>query len=158
MEKASVELDAFDRKILTILQRDTLTSQRDIGAAVHLSAAAIHRRVRRLHANGVITSNVALVAPELVGRPITIIVEVCVESERPEHLDEIKIAFGSAAEVQQCYYVTGEVDFILVVTVSDMGEYEKLTKRLFFEQSNIKRFRTYVAMDRVKTSLAVPIL
>jgi DNA-binding Lrp family transcriptional regulator len=53
--------------------------------------------------------------------------------------------------------VTGDVDFILVVSVVDMTEYEELTKRLFFANSNIKKFRTYVAMERVKMSLELPI-
>ncbi|TIO55284.1 MAG: Lrp/AsnC family transcriptional regulator, partial [Mesorhizobium sp.] len=60
-------------------------------------------------------------------------------------------------EVQQCYYVTGEADFILVVTVATMADYEALTRRLFFENNNVRRFRTFVAMDRVKVGLEVPV-
>jgi len=150
-------LDAFDRKILALLQADNLTSQRDIGEAVHLSAAAVHRRIHRLIGDGIIVANAAIVSPEKVGRPITVIAEVSVESEREEELDALKQIFIGAPEVQQCYYVTGEFDFVLVITVADMKEYERLTKRLFFSNSNIKRFRTSVAMDRVKTTLHVPV-
>ncbi|TGR95743.1 Lrp/AsnC family transcriptional regulator, partial [Mesorhizobium sp. M2E.F.Ca.ET.209.01.1.1] len=60
-------------------------------------------------------------------------------------------------QVQQCYYVTGEADFILVVTVATMADYETLTRRLFFANNNVKRFRTFVAMDRVKVGLEVPV-
>jgi DNA-binding Lrp family transcriptional regulator len=149
-------LDSFDRKILRILQRDNLTSQRDIGKEVNLSAAAVHRRIRRLHDDNIITGNVSVVAPEQVGRMITLVVEISVESERPEAHEEVKMALAQAPEVQQCYYVTGEVDFIVILTTTDMAEYERLTKRLFFGQANVKRFRTFVAMDRVKATLAVP--
>ncbi len=38
-----------------------------------------------------------------------------------------------------------------------MSEYEALTRRLFFDNSNVKKFRTFVAMDRVKVGLAVPL-
>lgn len=150
-------LDTFDLKILRILQQNNLTSQRDIARQVSLSPAAVHRRVHRLHEMGIVARDVAILAPERVGRPITLIVEVSVESERVEALTELKRVFAQAAEVQQCYYVTGDADFVLVVTTRDMIEYEKLTQRLFFGQKNVKHFRTSVAMDRIKATLEIPV-
>jgi Lrp/AsnC family leucine-responsive transcriptional regulator len=58
--------------------------------------------------------------------------------------------------VQQCY-VTGEADFVLIVTAASMADYEALIRRLFFADENVRRFRTFVTMDRVKTGLAVPV-
>ncbi len=58
------------------------------------------------------------------------------------------------SEVHQCYYVTGEADFVLVVVVPTMTAYEALTRRLFFG-NNVKRFRTSIAMDRGKVRSAV---
>lgn len=150
-------LDRFDLAILDILQRDNTTPQRLIGEQVHLSAAAVHRRIRRMEADGVIAGNVVSVDPGRVGRPITIVVEVHIESERLDLLDGAKKSFAEAPEVQQCYYVTGDADFVLIVTVATMSEYEALTRRLFFQNHNVKRFRTLVVMDRIKTSLAVPL-
>ena len=151
------DLDAFDRAILAILQKDNTTPQRLIGEAVNLSAPAVQRRIKRMEETGVIRANVALVDPARVGHPITIFVEVEVESERAELIDAAKRGFAQVSEVQQCYYVTGEADFILVVTVATMADYEALTRRLFFENNNVKRFRTFVAMDRVKVGLEVPV-
>jgi Lrp/AsnC family transcriptional regulator, leucine-responsive regulatory protein len=150
-------LDQFDLGILDILQRDNLTPQRAIGAAVNLSAPAVQRRIKKMQQSCVITANVAVVDPPSVGQLITILVEVQVESERIDLLDGAKISFAAAPEVQQCYYVTGDADFILVVTVPSMSAYEALTRRLFFENSNVKRFRTLVVMDRVKVGLSIPI-
>jgi len=150
-------LDEFDLKILSILQKDNMTSQRVIAERVALSSAAVHRRIERLASLGVIARNIAVIDPEHVGRLITLIVEVAVENERVEALAELKRVFSSAPEVQQCYYVTGEQDFILVVTTRDMKEYEALTQRLFFGHQNVKRFRTHVVMDRVKVTLDVPL-
>lgn len=150
-------LDAFDLKILRVLQQNNLTSQRDIARQVNLSAAAVHRRIHRLHESGIVARDVAVLAPEKLGRPITLIIEVSVESERIEALTEIKRLFAHAPEVQQCYYVTGDADFVLIVTMRDMVEYEKLTHRLFFGQKNVKHFRTSVAMDRIKATLEIPV-
>ena len=151
------QLDAFDRKILDILQRDNTTPQRTIGEAVNLSAPAVQRRIKRMTEEGVIRANVAVVDPAAVGQAITIFVEVEVISETAEQIEQAKREFASAPEIQQCYYVTGEADFVLVIIVSSMGDYEALTRRLFFGNNNVKRFRTFVAMDRIKVGLSVPI-
>jgi len=107
--------------------------------------------------NHIIEANVAVVDPAKVGRTITLLVEVQVESERIDLIDAAKKNFTNAAEVQQCYYVTGESDFVLVVTVETMQEYEDLTRRLFFENKNVKHFRTVVVLNRVKVGLTVPL-
>jgi len=155
---SGTNLDCFDLAILKILQRDNTTPQRTIGNTVNLSAAAVQRRIKRMQESGVIQANVAVVDPARVGRPITLVVEVEVESERIDLIDGVRASLASAPEVQQCYYVTGEADFVLVITTETMNEYEALTRRLFFKNHNVKRFRTLVVMDRVKTTLCVPIM
>jgi Lrp/AsnC family leucine-responsive transcriptional regulator len=150
-------LDPFDLAILELLQRDNTTPQRLIGEAVNLSAPAVQRRIRRMEADGVIQGNVAVVDPASVGRPLTIVALVQVENEQASLIDEAKRSFTESPEVQQCYYVTGEMDFVLLVTVRDMADYEELTRRLFFANPNVKRFETLVAMDRVKAGLTLPI-
>ena len=154
---SSITLDSFDLAILNILQRDNTTPQRVIGDAVNLSAPAVQRRIRRMEEAGVIQANVAVVDPTQVGQPITIFVEVEVISETAELIDAAKREFAAVLEVQQCYYVTGEADFVLVILVPTMTAYEALTRRLFFGNNNVKRFRTFVAMDRVKVGWTVPL-
>jgi len=153
---ASPNLDSFDLAILAILQRDNTTPQRLIGEAVNLSAPAVQRRIKRLEEAGVIQGNIAHVDPASVGQALTIFVEVELESERADLIDAAKRSFAAAPEVQQCYYVTGEADFVLVVIVPTMAAYEALTRRLFFDNANVRKFKTFVAMDRVKVGLAVP--
>jgi Lrp/AsnC family transcriptional regulator, leucine-responsive regulatory protein len=149
--------DAFDRKILAILQRDAKTPQREISEAVNLSASAVNRRIAAMEEAGVIMAHVALIDPSKVGRPITVIVEVSVESERLDLLDAVRRRFIACPAVAQVYYVTGEMDFVLILTVVDMSEYEQLTRELFFAEGNVKRFRTLVVMDRAKATMAVPV-
>jgi Lrp/AsnC family transcriptional regulator, leucine-responsive regulatory protein len=152
-----MELDSFDRKIVALLQKDSRMSQRDISEAVHLSASAVNRRIAAMETAGIIVKNVAVVDPAKVGKPITVIVEVALENERLDLLDAARRRFVACPAVQQVYYVTGEVDFVLVLGVADMAEYERLTRELFFAESNIKSFRTMVAMERSKVSLAVDV-
>ncbi|MEC4720818.1 Lrp/AsnC family transcriptional regulator [Noviherbaspirillum sp. CPCC 100848] len=153
----TAELDAYDRKILSELQKDATVSQNELGARVNLSAAAVNRRIRRLTEVGAIMQCTAVVAPAAVGYGLSIIVNVEVESEQIDLLDRMKRTFAKCPQVQQCYYVAGEWDFVLVLAVKDMEQYNSLTRTLFFGDNNVKRFKTLVAMDRVKVGLALPI-
>lgn len=151
-------LDSFDRAILRIVQRDARTPQRAIADAVNLSAAAVQRRIAAMEASGVIRGNVALVDPRAVPLTITAIVEVYLQDERAETVQNAKTRFQNEPEVQQCYYVTGGTSFILIVVTTDMAAYQALTQRLFEENDSVNRFRSLIALDRVKTdaSLIIP--
>lgn len=151
-------LDRFDRAILRIVQRDAKTPQRAIAEAVNLSAAAVQRRIAAMEARGVIRRNVALVDPKAIPLTITAIVEVYLQDERAETVQRAKARFQHEPEVQQCYYVTGGTSFILIVVTADMGAYEALTRRLFEENDAVNRFRSLIALDRVKTdaTLIIP--
>ncbi|WP_425468630.1 Lrp/AsnC family transcriptional regulator [Pigmentiphaga aceris] len=150
-------LDRFDLAILDILQRDNTTWQRAIGEAVNLSAPAVQRRIKRMEESGVIRANVALVDPNLLGQSITVLVEVEIISETADLIDAAKREFAATPEVQQCYYITGQADFMLVVIVPSMAAYEALTKRLFFQNNNVRKFRSSIAMDRVKVGMTIPL-
>lgn len=108
------------------LQVNNQQPLREIAEAVHLSAASVQRRIRRLEAGGVIAAHEARIAPEAVGLSLTIIVTVELERETPADIDAAKRLFLAAPEVQQCHYVTGESDFVLVVVVAQMSDYEAL--------------------------------
>ena len=150
-------LDRFDLAILDILQADNTTPQRAIAQAVNLSAPAVQRRIQRLKDSGVIRANVAVLDPVKVGKPLTIVLEVHLDNERPDRTAPLRARIAAEDAVQQCYSVTGEADYLLVVTVASMATYEALTRRLFEGDDNIKRFRTSVALSSLKTGLRVPL-
>ena len=150
-------LDRFDLAILDILQADNTTPQRVIAQAVNLSAPAVQRRIQRLKDSGVIRANVAVLDPVKVGKPLTIVLEVHLDNERPDRTAPLRTRIAAEDAVQQCYSVTGEADYLLVVNVASMADYEALTRRLFEGDDNIKRFRTSVALASLKTGLRVPL-
>jgi DNA-binding Lrp family transcriptional regulator len=150
-------LDSRDRAILDILQHDNRTPQRRIAQSVNLSAAAVPRRIKRMEAAGVIAANVAVINAVMVDHAITVFVEIEMEGERAEQIEATRRLIVTAPEVQQCHHVTGNTDFILLVVVRTMADYEALTRRLFFGNNTVKRFRSFVSMDRVKVGLTVPL-
>ena len=156
--RAGRGIDDFDRAILRIIQHDNKTPQRRIAEAVNLSAAAVQRRIAAMEAAGVIERNVAVVSPDALSLAITAIVEVHLREERAATVDKAKALFAGEPGVQQVYYATGGVSFVLVIICRDMREYEALTRRIFSESDLVGNFRTLVALDRVKagSTLAIP--
>ncbi len=151
------DLDDFDREILRRVQLDARVTGEDMGADIGLSAAAVQRRLKHLRKVGVITAEVALVNPAAVGQAMTFIVGVELERERVDMLDAFRAAARADPNVQQCYYVTGEADFVLIVTARDMDDFEVFTRRLLFDNANILRFTTSVVMARDKVGSVVPV-
>lgn len=152
-----MKIDAFDARILNILQENNQLTSAELAGLVNLSPASCTRRVRKLRDSGVIAADVSIVSQNVTGQNLTMIVQVSVERERPDLLDEFKKSVQRSPEISQCFYVTGDVDFVLIVNIADLVEYEAFTKRFFLENPNVKRFSTMVVMNRVKFSTMIPI-
>lgn len=152
---AGFVLDSFDRAILRIIQRNNKLPQRRIAEQVHLSAAAVQRRIAAMETAGVIDANVAIINRDAVSASITAVVEVTLIDETAASIDAAKALFCAAPEVQQCFYVTGDVSFVLIIVAANMPSYEQLFRRLFAENQLVKRFQTMIALDRAKTDSAI---
>ena len=150
-------IDETDRIILDAVQKDARLNLEAIAERCGVSAASVQRRLRKLRERGVIKAEVAIVDPDAVGMPMCFIVMMEMERERVDQLDAFTKSARDDPQVQQCYYITGEADFCIICTARDMQDFEELTKRLFFENRNVRRFRTSVVMSRRKTGLAIPL-
>ncbi len=152
-----IELDGFDVKLLNLMQRNNRLTAEELSTQAGLSPSSCQRRIARLRREGVIAADISVVSPKAVGRHLTMVVEVTLERENPDLISAFKRSMAQTEEVMQCYYVTGNADFILIITARDMPHYEEFTQRFFFENPNIRRFDTMVVMDAVKRGLHVPI-
>lgn len=151
------ELDAFDYRILARWQDDTRIPAKAIADAVGLSTAAVQRRLKRLRQLGVIRRETAELDPQQLGLPVTCIVAVDLERESAADLERFRRKMLACAEVQQCYYVTGQSDFMLVVLVQSMQAYDAFTRRALLDDDNVRSFTTHVALERIKTGSSVPL-
>lgn len=150
-------MDEFDAKLLNLMQQNNRLTAEQLSARVGLSATACQKRLKKLRDNGVITHDLSVLSSDAVGRRLKLIVAVTLERERPEILDQFKTRMQSTPEVMQCYYVTGDADFIIILTARDMKDYEEFTRRFFFRNSHVQRFQTNVVMDDVKVTLSMPV-
>jgi DNA-binding Lrp family transcriptional regulator len=149
-------MDQIDRKILALYQFDTSRIAESIGAEVGLSAAAVQRRLKRLRADGIIGSEIAVLDNKAVGVPITCIVSVSLATGAAQ-IDRFKRQMRGKTEVQQCYHVTGSTDLILVVTAESMEAYGAFARDWFETGSQVARYETHVVLDRVKVGLSFPV-
>jgi Lrp/AsnC family leucine-responsive transcriptional regulator len=152
-----VELDRIDARLLAELQRNNRVSSEDLGELVGLSSTGIQRRLKRLRSSGIIEADIAVVSPKAVGRDVMMLVMVSLERERADIIDTFKHSIRTTPEIMSGYYVTGDADFVLVVTTRNMEEYEQFTRQFFYNNPNIKGFKTMVVMDRVKAGFSIPI-
>jgi Lrp/AsnC family leucine-responsive transcriptional regulator len=150
-------LSQSDRKILQILQENAREKLETIAFEAGLSIATVQRRIKHFKLTGVIERETALISPVAAGYPMTFLIFIELERERLDQLDAFRRKARAEAQVQQCYYITGEADFALVVLGKDMADFERLTHRLFFEDTNVKRFSTSVVMSRTKAGMTVPL-
>lgn len=152
-----VKLDRFDRLLLAAVQEDGDQTSEQLAAKVALSPSAVQRRLRKLKEEGVILRQVAVLEPRELGRPTFFVVSLQIERERPELLAQLRAWLAAEEHVQQAFYVTGEADFVLVVTAPDTAAFDALMARLVSENPNVRRFTTNVALGLVKRGLSIPV-
>jgi Lrp/AsnC family leucine-responsive transcriptional regulator len=152
-------MDEFDVKILNIVQRNNQLSTERIAEQVGLSSSAVQRRLKRLRKEGFIEADVSIISTKASGRRLILIVEITVEKEHPlsQVLDDFKRLMLATPEITQCYHVTGDTDFVLIIMVRDMEEYELLARRIFVENLSVRRVQTSVVVSKIKSDTLIPL-
>jgi DNA-binding Lrp family transcriptional regulator len=143
-------LDALDRRILDLYQRDTRVPAERIGAQVGLSAAAVQRRLKRLRESGVISAETATLDPLKLGLGLTAIVSVDLIDESARAARAFRDRLCERPEVQQCYGVAGGFDYVLVVVVADLQAYDAFCEACLLHDANVRSFTTQVVLEAAK--------
>jgi Lrp/AsnC family leucine-responsive transcriptional regulator len=151
------ELDTIDRRILDVLQDDNQITNLALADKVGLSPPACLKRVRRLRADKIIVKDVSVLDPESVGRSIVAFVSVELDRQREDVLAAFERKIAAEVEIQQCYFVSGELDYLLTVVCRDMESYNAFARRVLANEHNIKRFRTSFSLSRVKYETRIPL-
>jgi Lrp/AsnC family leucine-responsive transcriptional regulator len=155
-------LDATDWQLLDLLQRNAQLSNQELAALVHVSPPTCLRRVRRLHASGLIERQVALLQLDrlaaLQGQGLSAIVEVSLDRQGAEHLDAFEARAVADDAVQQCWRVSPGPDFVLMVHTPDMPGYLALSQRLFTQDANVRNVKAFFATRRAKFETKLPLV
>ena len=150
------EMDATDRKILNLLQRDSTLAISEIAERVGLSQTPCWKRIQKLEQHGIIERRVALLNPEKLGLGLTVFVSIETSDHSQNWLAGFAETVAAMPEVLEFYRMAGDVDYMLRVVVADMRAYDGFYKRLIAKVP-LKNVTSRFAMERVKASTVLPI-
>jgi Lrp/AsnC family leucine-responsive transcriptional regulator len=143
-------LDKVDRKLLNLLQKDNQMPTRVLAEKLHISQPTCLRRIRDLREAGIIQSEVALVDPFAIGYGMLAFLEISLLNQSVEHMRDFEASMSKEPEVMQCYFVSGEIDYFLVIHVVDMDAYYQFVRRAISGTGNVKHFHSRFPMKRAK--------
>jgi Lrp/AsnC family transcriptional regulator, cysteine-sensing transcriptional activator len=149
-------MDAIDRKILAVLQKDASLSVAEIGNRVGLSSTPCWKRIQRLEADGVIQRRVAVVDQDKLGLGVTVFVSIETGDHSEEWLKRFAEVVSALPEVMEFYRMAGDVDYMLRVVVPDIPGYDAFYKRLIATVP-LKNVTSRFAMEKIKSTTELPI-
>ncbi len=152
-----MHLDGIDRQILDILQHDGRIANSELARRVGISPPAMHERVKKLEAAGVIERYVALVDPSSVGILSHFYVEAKLRPHTKKAVEEFVAATQSMTSIMKCHHVTGDADFLLKISVRDIRAYEDLILHGLTELPHVSSLKTMVVLSTFKNETAYPL-
>ncbi|MEG1781704.1 MAG: Lrp/AsnC family transcriptional regulator [Oscillospiraceae bacterium] len=116
-------MDAIDKKILELLQKNGRMTVKEITQTISLTAPAVSERIKRLEKDGVIEGYTAIVNPRQMGRTVHAIINVSIQ---PSDTEKLLSLVSNEPMVVQCYHVTGAYSYLIKVDAYEIGDLEKL--------------------------------
>ena len=151
-----MRIDTVDRAILSVLQEEGRITNADLAVRVGLSPSACHRRVRHLEAEGIIEGYAARVDRNIVGRGVSVFVEVSLESQREDVLDAFEAEIRRVPGVMSCHLMAGDADYLIHVTCRDVADYESIHREHIAVLPGVTRLRSSFAIRTVTDSTTLP--
>jgi Lrp/AsnC family leucine-responsive transcriptional regulator len=111
-----------DDRLVELLRANGRASYAELARQVGLSSPAVHERVGKLEAAGVITGYRAVVDPASVGLDVTALIGV-IESDSVDD-PGIEEALRTLAQIEDCWRVAGSEGYVLKVRVPDIPALE----------------------------------
>jgi Lrp/AsnC family transcriptional regulator, leucine-responsive regulatory protein len=151
------DLDATDRRILTVLQRDGRISNADLSEQVNLSPSACHRRVQRLEEDGYIASYVALIDARRIGKPTTVFVEITLQGQADDLLDAFEGAITRVPDVLECHLMAGTADYLLKIIVEDTEDFARIHRQYLSRLPGVAKMQSSFALRKVVSTTAIAV-
>ena len=150
-------MDGLDRRILREVQRDCSASAAELAERCGTTESTALRRLKRLRDGKVIQRQVAVIDPAKVGRGITVVLTVRLERETPAVLDAFRKRLAAHPDITHCYFVTGSWDYVLILTVSEMADYDRFLTEMIVGQKAVVATDTHVVLQPMKSAAPIPI-
>lgn len=145
-------MDHIDSKILSCLTKDARMNASQISQRVNLSVSAVIERMKKMEASGVIKGYTAVIDERLVGFDVQAMISI--RLEHPKYNQEFNRQMCAHDRVMECFYITGDFDYMARIGVSST---EELTKVLhdIKQMPGVSLTRTFVVLENVKQNFSV---
>jgi Lrp/AsnC family transcriptional regulator len=151
-----IKLDAFDLRILALLQDDASKPLAEIAEAVGLSPTPCWRRIQKLEEAGHIRRRVALLDRTKLKAGVTVFIAVKTARHTMEWLERFHAAVHDLPEIVDFYRMSGDIDYLLKAYVSDIAAYDALYKKLI-SRIELSDVTSMFAMEELKSTTAIPL-
>ena len=151
------EIDATDRRILGVLQKDCRVTNAELSDRVNLSPSACHRRVQRLEDDGFIAGYVALLDARRMGKPTTVFVEITLQSQAEDLLDAFEREVARIPDILECHLMAGTADYLIKIMASDTEDFAFIHRQFLSRLPGVRQMQSSFALRTVvkTTALAV---
>ena len=146
------QLDSTDITILRILQKDSKKTAKEIALILNLTPSPVYERIRRLEKQGFIKKYVAILDKKLIDRSITTICQVSMRYHNEAFIEKFEEQIQNLKEVQECYHMAGQVDFILKIHTKSLEEYHDFVKTKLSKIENIGVLNSTFVLKEIKQS------
>lgn len=145
-------LDDTDLTILRILQTDAKKSAKEIAAILNITTSPVYDRIRRLEHMGYIKKYVAILDKTLINKSVTSICQVSMRYHNESFIEQFERDIKQLPEVQECYHLAGQVDFVLKIHVNSLEEYHEFVKFKLSKIENIGVLNSAFVLKEIKHS------
>ncbi|MGP3697823.1 Lrp/AsnC family transcriptional regulator [Rhodobacter sp. NSM] len=152
-----MELDATDRRILTVLQKQGRITNADLSERVNLSPSACHRRVQRLEEEGFIAGYVALLDARKLARPTTVFVEITLQGQADDLLDRFEREVARVPDILECHLMAGTADYLLKVVAQDTEDFARIHRQYLSRLPGVAQMHSSFALRTVFKTTAIPV-
>jgi len=150
-------LGKIDRNILRILQKDGRISYTELARQVGLSVTPCIDRVKRMERNGYILGYSAQVCSQKLDAALVVFVQIRLNHTSQKNFEEFRRSVIDLENIQSCFLVSGNYDYLLKARVADMAAYRELLGHRILKLPAVQESTSYVVMEELKETMEVPI-
>ena len=143
------QLDELDHKLIRLLRLNGRRPNSELAAEVGLSASACLRRIRILEDRGVIRGYTAIVDSPGAQDGMIAIVRLTLEKQTEEYLRRFETAVRDHPEIEECFLMTGDADYVLRVSAPSAAAYEAIHTDILSRLPGVARIHSSFAMRNV---------
>lgn len=155
--ESRIQLDATDRRLLALVQRDASLTADALGRALALSASQAGRRRSRLEAAGVIRATVARLEPARLGLDVQAFVQVQMASHAPDGARAFLRLMEAEPRVASVWTLTGDADYLLRIWCADLASLNALIQDVLLPHPAVARVQSRIVMDQPKRDGPLPV-